>query len=71
MDLEWALKDLEEFYEESCKKHLWQRFRDKIKMVDREEQKVYQGHFCLWKPEELDTTSVREGVIEILDKSKK
>lgn len=37
MDLEWALKDLEEFYEESCKKHLWQRFRDKIKMVDRGE----------------------------------
>lgn len=71
MYLEWALKDLEEFYEESCKKQPWQRFRDKIKMVDRGEQKVYLGHFCLWKPEEFDTTSVREGVIEILDKSKK
>lgn len=68
--MEWTLKDLEEFYEESCKKQPWQRFRDKIKMVDRGEQRVYLGHFCLWKPKELDTTSVREEIMEALDKSK-
>ena len=52
-------------------KQPWQKFSDKIKMVDKGEQKVFSGCFCLCKPEELDATNIREGMVEVLDKSKK
>lgn len=39
--LGWTLKDLEEFKEGSYRKQSRQRFWDKIKMVDMEEQKAY------------------------------
>lgn len=47
--LGWTSKVLEEFYEESCKKQPRKSFREKIKMGDMGEQKVYFGQFLLMK----------------------
>lgn len=67
----WTLKDLEEFNEESFRKHRWQRFRDKIRWWTWKKRKFILGRLCQWEPGELDTASNRGGTIEVLDKSKK